>query len=72
MLSILTTINLVTAVLLIGAVLLQNRGSSLSGAFGGEGESFYTRRGADKFLFMATIILAIVFAGSVLAQSIIS
>lgn len=51
------------AALLIIAVLLQQRGSGLSGTFGGEGSTYSTRRGAEKIIFVATIILAILFVG---------
>ena len=55
---------LVVSVLLVILVLLQERSSGLSGAFGGDGgSSFYqTRRGLEKIVFVSTIILAIVFA----------
>lgn len=57
------------SVLLITAILLQQRGSSVGGAFGGgeEGETFYVRRGAEKWLFRAAIVLAILFALSAFA-----
>lgn len=57
------------SVLLIIAILLQQRGSSVGGAFGGgeEGETFYVRRGAEKWLFRASIVLAILFALSAFA-----
>lgn len=51
------------AVLLIIAILLQHRGTSLGGAFGGEGNVYRSRRGAEKFLFYATIVLAVLFVG---------
>ncbi len=52
------------SVLLITAILLQQRGSSVGGAFGGgeEGETFYVRRGAEKWLFRASVVFAILFA----------
>jgi protein translocase SecG subunit len=52
------------AVLLIAAVLMQTRGSSVGGAFGGDNmdTTFYTRRGAELMLFRATIVLGVVFA----------
>lgn len=55
---------LVLAVVLIVAVLLQTRGSSVGGAFGGDnmGMTFYTRRGGEKMLFQATIVVSILFA----------
>lgn len=52
---------IVIAVLLIASILLQHRGTGLGGAFGGEGNVYRSRRGAEKFLFYATIILGIVF-----------
>ena len=62
-------IQIVVAILLIVSILLQNRESGLSGAFGGSGANVYmTKRGADKILFNATIVLAVVLFGlSILA-----
>lgn len=60
-----TAINLVTiitAVTLISVILLQTKGSSFSGAFGGDTGSIQkTRRGFEKTLFDFTIGTAIVF-----------
>lgn len=55
-------LQLVSALLLTGAVLLQQRGTALGGAFGGGGEFYRTRRGIEKILFQATIVLAALFA----------
>lgn len=52
---------LVVAVLLMAAILLQNRGAGLSGVFGGGGDVYRTKRGAEKMLFIATIILGSIF-----------
>ena len=54
------------SVLLVATILLQQRGSSLGGAFGGDNFSaaFHTRRGAELFLFRASIVLGILFAAS--------
>ena len=49
------------SVLLIGAILLQQRGGGLSGVFGGEGSVYATRRGIEKNIFIATVILACLF-----------
>ncbi|MFA6131002.1 MAG: preprotein translocase subunit SecG [Patescibacteria group bacterium] len=54
--------------LLVAAILLQARGSGLGAAFGGEGNVFRTKRGIEKKLHMATIILAILFFGISLAN----
>ena len=51
----------VVAVLLMAAILLQNRGTGLGGAFGGTGGVYLTKRGIEKKLFIATIILAAIF-----------
>lgn len=51
----------VVAVLLMVSVLLQNRGSGLGSAFGGDFGGYYTKRGLEKFFLYATIVLSIVF-----------
>ena len=55
---------IVLSLLLITGIVLQNRGASLGGAFGGDNfaSTFYKRRGAEKFLFNATIVVAVLFA----------
>jgi preprotein translocase subunit SecG len=57
-----------SAVLLVAAILLQQRGASLGAGFGGSGELYTTRRGLDKNLFEATIILAVIFVLSILTS----
>lgn len=64
--SVLQTITVVSAVLMIVAILLQQRGASLGAGFGGSSELYTTRRGFDKNLFELTIFLAIVFILSIL------
>ena len=54
-------IQLIIAILLIVCILLQQRGSGLGAAFGGEGSVYRTKRGAEKAIFTFTIILAILF-----------
>jgi len=54
---------IVLAVNLILVVVLQMRGSNVPGVFGG-GDSasvFSTRRGLERTLFQATIVLAVIF-----------
>lgn len=57
-------IEIILSLLLIIGVVLQQRGAGLGGAFGGDNfaSTFYKRRGAEKFLFNATIVIAILFA----------
>ena len=54
-------IQIVLSVLLVTAILLQQRGSGLGAAFGGDGNVFRTKRGVEKILFYATIGLAVLF-----------
>lgn len=49
------------SILLIITILLQQRGGGLSGVFGGEGSVYATRRGIEKGIFVATIVLASLF-----------
>jgi preprotein translocase subunit SecG len=64
--TLLSILTVVSAVLMVAAILLQARGASLGAGFGSSGELFTTRRGTDKSLFEATIVLAVLFVGSLL------
>lgn len=59
---------LIIAILLIVVILLQSKGSGLSGVFGGSGNVFMTKRGFEKKLFVATIVLAVSFFAISLAN----
>jgi preprotein translocase subunit SecG len=60
--QILMIVQIILAVILVISILLQHRGTSLGGAFGGEGTVYRSRRGTEKFLFYLTIIIALLFA----------
>jgi len=60
-------IQIIFAILLVVFILLQQRGSGLGMAFGGEGNVYRSRRGIEKFLFAATIVVAVLFCASALA-----
>lgn len=51
----------VIAVLLMLAILSQQKGTGLSSTFGGSGTFYTSKRGAEKFLSIATVILAALF-----------
>jgi preprotein translocase subunit SecG len=63
--SVLPYIQLVISAFLIIAVLLQHSGAQNGGALGGSDSTssvFHTRRGLEKALFIATIVLGVLFA----------
>jgi len=65
--SILQFATIASGVLMVTSILLQQRGASLGAGFGSSGELYTTRRGLDKNLFEATIVLAVIFVLSILA-----
>ena len=65
--NILQIITVMSAIFMILAILLQQRGASLGAGFGSSGELFTTRRGIDKNLFEVTVVLAVIFVLSILA-----
>jgi len=71
--TILPYVQIILSILLIAAILLQQRGSSLGGAFGGDNYSaaYRQRRGSELFLFRLSVGLAILFTASALLSLII-
>jgi preprotein translocase subunit SecG len=61
LLTYLYIIQIIVAVALIAAVLLQVKGSALGGIFGGQGAVYTSRRGVEKTIFNITIGLAAAF-----------
>jgi protein translocase SecG subunit len=62
-------IQIVSSLLLIVLVLIQRGSSDNGSSLGGDGTYFLqTRRGAERFIFVMTIIIALVFAASSLAS----
>ncbi len=72
--AILPYIEITLSLLLIIGIVLQQRGAGLGGAFGGDNfaSTFYKRRGAEKFLFNTTIVIALLFVASAIAGFLIS
>jgi preprotein translocase subunit SecG len=70
-----TALNLamiIVSVVLIALIMLQTKGSSFSGAFGGDAGSINrTRRGVEKTLFQFTIGTAVVYVILAIASSLI-
>jgi len=61
--KILSIIQIVISLLLVASILFQSREGGLSTLFGGGGEVYRTKRGLERTIFIATIILAIAFIG---------
>lgn len=66
-------VQIILSVLLVLSILLQHTSSGAGGAFGGgDGGGFYnTRRGFEKFLFILTIVCAVLFALTALLSIVI-
>jgi len=59
--KIITISQIIVSILLMVSILLQNRGSGLSSAFGGDFGGYYTKRGMEKFLFYISVVLGTIF-----------
>jgi preprotein translocase subunit SecG len=53
---------IVITALLIAAILVQQRGTGLGSSFGGESQLYRSKRGVERILFGATILLSVLFA----------
>lgn len=54
-------IQIIISLVLVGLILIQGKGKGLSFDFGGLGESYSSKRGVEKIVFLATIVLAGLF-----------
>ena len=59
--NILIIAQIVIAALLTGGILLQSRGTGLGATFGGSGNVYRTKRGVEKVVFRATVVMAVAF-----------
>lgn len=66
--TVLNVIQIALAILLVIVILLQQRGSGMGAAFGGDASVYRTKRGAEKILFQATIVICVLFLASVIAN----
>lgn len=57
-----TILQIIIAVALIVVIMLQSRGDTGTAGLGGQGASYRSKKGLEKTLFYATIVLAILFA----------
>jgi len=61
MISTLSLLQIVVAIILIVLILLQQRGTALGSSFGQEGGFYATQRGLQKKIFWATVVLGAIF-----------
>ena len=54
-------IETILSISIVTCIMLQSQGSGLGAAWGGGGETFHTRRGLEKVIFIATIVLSVAF-----------
>lgn len=54
-------LEIILGLLLIGLIILQSKGTGLGSTFGGDMGFYGTKRGAEKMLFIFTIIVASLF-----------
>jgi preprotein translocase subunit SecG len=65
--NILQIVVLVSAIISILLILLQQRGASLGAGFGASGELYTTRRGLDKSLFNTSLVTVAIFVLSIIS-----
>jgi protein translocase SecG subunit len=70
----LPTVQLILALLLVIVIVLQRSGAGIEGALGGTESNIthFARRGGEKILFFATIVIAILFVGSAVVSILLS
>ena len=59
--TIINITQIIVSILLVISILMQQRGGGLSTILGGDGSVYRTRRGVEKIVFIATIVLAALF-----------
>jgi len=64
--NILPYIQIILSIILIAAILLQQSDAGVGGVLGGgdSGGLYHTRRGFEKFLFVMTIVVAVLLTAS--------
>jgi len=63
------TLAVISASLMVLSILIQNRGQSLGASFGGDSSYYRSRRGAERIIFNATIVLGVIFVLSVILST---
>ena len=69
--SVLPWLQVILAIAVTGAILLQRNDAALGGVFGGGSSITHTKRGLEHGLFVTTIILTILFIGTAILSLLI-
>lgn len=59
--KILPLLQIIFSVILIALILLQTKGTGLGSTFGSDFSFYGTKRGAEKILFIFTIVVSVIF-----------
>ena len=59
--SVVSLIQIILAILLAGLIILQAKGTGLGSTFGGDLGFYISKRGAEKIIFITTIVVAFLF-----------
>ena len=59
--TILSIAQIIVSVLITGSILLQAQGSGLGSSWGGGGETYHTKRGVERVVFIFTIVAIVAF-----------
>lgn len=70
--TILTYAQLGSAVVLIITILMQQRGGGLGGAMGGSSMEFSSKRGIEKGIYYASIVVAVIFLTTSITRLVLS
>lgn len=54
-------LEIILSIGIVSSIMLQSQGSGLGAAWSGGGETFHTRRGLEKVIFIATIVMSAAF-----------
>lgn len=65
--TVLMVTQVIFSVLLCLVILAQQKGTGLSATFGGGGGFYTSKRGIEKFLSIATVVLAVLFLANSIA-----
>lgn len=71
MITVLSVIQIVVSVILIACILLQAQGTGFGSSWGGGGETYHTRRGLERVIFIVTIVCCVIFTATSIALLIV-